>query len=613
MPLTFPFAEFSSYELKLLSPTFQTGLWLASGPEVAGQLSSEALFLGTPAGPGPLPQVGPAEAPTGGGSALRVVGGSEDLRRVLFIVESSNLGEPTHLWSGDKTASGHLPSLYEYVGVGNSEPRLVGISNVGIPKKITDSNLISTCGTDLGGAEGDAYNAVSLSGSRVFFTARAASACAGTGPLVNEVYARTSDGRSVDISEPSKADCVGCELSTPANAEFQGASQDGSKVFFTTSQDLLSGATGIGQNLYEYDFNAPAEHRLTRISHKSIPGDGEVLGVVRVSEDGSHVYFVASESLSGANREGASPTVGLPNLYVFSQECAAGAASCEHPEERVSFIATLVPGETGDESDWSARDARPAQATTDGRFLAFESSADLTSDEEGRQEAGQIFEYDAREGTLTRVSRGEEGFGENGNSNQYRASIHVQGYEEDYDLLLQRYHGLAISTDGSVFFSSKDALTPQALSGFVNIYEYHDGHVGLISDGHDTASTEGFPAVELIGTDESGLDVFFMTADRLVPQDTDNQVDLYDARAGGGFMPSPTTAGCLGDSCQANASPPPPLLAAKTSTVLGEAVAAASPAKPSAVKHKTKAKAKARPKKRKRRPRKHKATHRKRK
>lgn len=58
---------------------------------------------------------------------------------------------------------------------------------------------------------------------------------------------------------------------------------------------------------------------------------------------------------------------------------------------------------------------------------------------------------------------------------------------------------------------------------------------------------------------ESGDDVFFLTADQLVPPDTDTEVDIYDAHECTTQSPCiPPPAGsprqCEGDACQ---SPPP--------------------------------------------------------
>ena len=56
--------------------------------------------------------------------------------------------------------------------------------------------------------------------------------------------------------------------------------------------------------------------------------------------------------------------------------------------------------------------------------------------------------------------------------------------------------------------------------------------------------------VQLIGTDASGRDVFFTTADQLVGQDTDTDIDIYDARVDGGFPAPALSPSCSGDACQ---------------------------------------------------------------
>jgi hypothetical protein len=121
-----------------------------------------------------------------------------------------------------------------------------------------------------------------------------------------------------------------------------------------------------------------------------------------------------------------------------------------------------------------------------------------------------------------------------------------------------------------VFFQSPVALTPRALNDAPtaagalaqNVYEWHEGHVYLISDGKDTAQTLGVSAVTLLGSDASGANVFFSTADRLVFQDTDTGIDFYDARictAGEPCVaaPAPVAAACGGEACRgaAGASP----------------------------------------------------------
>jgi hypothetical protein len=96
-----------------------------------------------------------------------------------------------------------------------------------------------------------------------------------------------------------------------------------------------------------------------------------------------------------------------------------------------------------------------------------------------------------------------------------------------------------------------------------NVYEFHDGHVYLISDGRDVSLVEGgagSATVELLGTDASGDDVFFKTNDALVPSDTDEGADVYDARVDGGFPEPEARPQCSGDECQGQLSGAPVLL-----------------------------------------------------
>ena len=466
---------------------------------------------------GSLSEIGPVWPPSlgpnlyAGSSPFYVLGAAaEAVNGVVFTIR-----EPGFLWPFDSTIGQR--SLYEYRGTGNASPSLVGVSG-GAGSTV----LISQCGTLRGNSylgEEEERNAVSEGGT-VFFTAVGAdsNACGGIEPPVNELFARIGEERTVAISEPSAADCVLCDTSVPADAVFQGASADGSRVFFTTTQSLLGHDTS--GNLYEYDFSAPAGRRVVRVS----AGDGsvsepvaEVQSVPYVSEDGSHVYFYAKGVLtSGANSRGEHALAGGENLYVYERDA-------EYPSGRTVFVTGC--GDTGQ-----------GQVSPDGRFVVFTSACHLTA---GDTATGrQVFQYDAQTGGMVRVSIGLEGFNDNGNAtNGLSATIIHQGEGSSLSARGGAL-GRTMSDDGAfVFFQSGVALTPQATNG--GVYEYHEGRVSLIA-------AEG----ELVGTSASGEDVFFRTTQQLVAQDTDTQWDFYDARIDGGFPVPMVRAGCVGDACQ---------------------------------------------------------------
>jgi hypothetical protein len=580
---------------------------------------SYLLFVTTPVGGSPfgmhfylreptsaISEVGPlvppaAETYTGrNGLNEEYSGASSDLSHVFFTAH-----KPEFRWPGDTTISVN-PSLYEYTGTANGArhqpPKLVGVND--------ENQLISQCGTLLGGINpqnplgggGDSYNAISTDGTTVFFTAienGVSSECAAAArpaPPVNELFARINGSRTVAISEPLPTDCSTCKTEAPSSAEFQGASQNGSKAFFITDGSLLQGAAG--RSLYEYNFDAEEEvHASGQRVALLAP---QVLGVARVSEDGSHVYFVSEAKLAGnVDSKDQEAVSGQANLYVFERDA-------RYPSGHTAFIAALVTPEAEalrearraecealeepspclerveseyqaskrDEQLWEVADAnRPAQATPDGRYLLFASANALTPGAEGTGE--QLYRYDSESPTgvapLVRVSIGENGFNRDGNVSQ-SATFPRLSYHNARSFAGVR--GVAISDDGAyVFFVSSAALTPQAINDpsgqSSNVYEFHENQVYLISDGLDRHLLHFQSAVTLLGASHSGSDVFFTTADPLVAQDTDTAIDIYDARRGGGIPAPATEEACVAEGCRSGSSPAPAFALPSSATFTG--------------------------------------------
>jgi hypothetical protein len=622
---------FSSLRAASASDELATTLW---GATTSTLLYTEDLYLREPDGSFVL--VGPGAGPEVAGqeliqssNELQFVGGSGDLSHmVLAINPEEQTGGHSNVWPGDRTVDGKGDgafSLYEYVGTGNVAPALVGVSDgttVVNGVTLAAGAQISRCGTELGGGrhEGSNYNAVSADGETVFFTARSStSACSVEPgePPVDEIYARVGESTTVKISEPTRADCAACQTSSTETelkkGVFQGASQDGKRVFFLTEQELLPGRKGM--NLYEYDFNGPEHGKIVLVSGGS--SEPDVQSVVRISRDGSHVYFVAKGVLTiGKNAEGKEPEAEADNLYAYEPDPAKAGTSrvvfvaklltkteettLEGEEEAEKQVVNERSGQAGlsaayealsrgasfeeaflddsevtsrteqalkgtlgpagtlaeDRSVWTADDARPAQATPDGRFLVFPSSADLTADD--TSSVPQLFEYDAQAERLTRVSIGQGGtYNNDGNTSRFHQApqIPVQRFG-GLDLPTEAAFHLALSPDGStVLFTSAAELAPGAVSGQPSVFEYRDGNVYLISDGRDAAiAGAGAAAVQLYGlaagTEPQMRDAFFTTIDPLVPQQGDSEMNLYDARMDGG-LPAPALAPeCLGETCR---------------------------------------------------------------
>jgi hypothetical protein len=554
---------------------------------------------------GSFVDIGPATPGTGVHSeefsALTTNGrvATADLSRVVY--------QDLRVWSFDATEGGK-PSLYEYAGTGNPAPVLVGVS--GGPGT---TDLISVCGTEIGGSGSDTpVGVLSADGRTVYFTALACASGSGVNasPPVpvpaRELYARIDESRTVLISERSPADCTSaCQSSEARDAQFRGASADGSKVFFTSTQQLRDGAsqdsqtsdsangTGCGSttgpngcNLYLYDFANPAGHNLIDVSAGDTSGEGpRVQGLLAFSTDGSHVYFVARGVLTGApNGQEQTAQNGANNLYVFERDTTPAGG-------HVAFI-TALPG--SDVEEWRGEQSpvgNPANVTPDGRFLVFTSHGALTPDDARTDGAQQVFRYDAQTEQLVRLSIGEHGFNDNGNASTGDASI-VPAYHF-YSRAGAGRSDPTMSHDGSyVFFMSPVGLTPHALDDVrigtdehgnpayaQNVYEYHGGHVSLISDGRDVSAARSvfcnlISSVCLIGTDENGANVFFTSADQLAPQDTDTQIDYYDARICTSSdpcvkSPPPSSPPCLGEACRGTPGATPSLLTPGSATFSG--------------------------------------------
>jgi len=541
---------------------------------------------------GTFHEVGPVHESTvsWGGLALsagpKFVAASRAMEHIVF----SNRSGPGESWKGDTTRSG-AESLYEYEGAGHSEPKLVGVYNQHALNSDAEAELISQCGTTLGASYGEKYNALAEEGKKVFFTAlQEQSGC--TGPPVDELYSRIEGERTRSLSEPTHNECEECNTSVGLQrAQYQGAAADGSRVYFLTSQEMLPGAHGL--NLYEYDFAGAVHHLVTLVSAGS--SEAGVQGVVRVSSDGSHVYFVARAVLAGANGEGREPAAEADNLYVYEQ-------GPNESKGHIVFVATLAES---DETDWEEPDiSRPAAATDNGEYLVFTSSADLTPGDTSTRR--QLFEYDASSETLTRISVGQRssqnpsGYGEDGNASATEDEVTIATPDwEGFDGASGQTTRTMSGNGSYVFFQTPLALTPAAANNTEvgrlctlgieteggecklskspvyanNVYEYHwtgnpaDGNTYLISSGKDEGTFHEGKAVHLIGTDVTGANVFFTTSQELVPSDTDTQEDIYDARVGGGFPETSNgSAGSCGAGCERPLAPEPQFMSAASAT-----------------------------------------------
>lgn len=514
------------------------------------------------------------------------LGASSDFSHILFHTTGSEA-----LLSA---AAGGAQQLYDLVTSGAGAPslRLVGLND---KDELIDGGY---CPTLLGGEETDQnskFNAISADGSEIFFVTNANRAegqnCDSTADSTTSgnpriVYVRIDGQSTLQLSAPLATGCAvsaPCHSAAQASAEFMGANEAGSCAFFMTTQPLVTGDVDSGRDLYMASIGRSGEAgptcersgngqgaaemtSLVQVSHASPGEDAEVQGVVSISPNGGRVYFVARGVLSeNPNAEGDVAVKGADNLYVY--DTGSGGAP--------TFIADLcsaseASGESRDpacpsglsqhgESDAAVWRNWTAQQADNGRFLLFPSYGQLLPGD--TDTASDIYRYDAVTGTLDRISIGEAGYDANGNNDAFDATIPAEE-SEGLVSVKARLGTRAISEDGTrILFTTAESLSPSAVNGLANEYEWHkatgssEAVVSLISTG-----TSDEPVDEAV-ISPSGRDIFFVTSQGLVPQDTDNAPDVFDARLGGGF-PAPPAARqpCSGDACQGPLSTPTALL-----------------------------------------------------
>ncbi|HXB63330.1 MAG TPA: hypothetical protein VNV42_00495 [Solirubrobacteraceae bacterium] len=397
-----------------------------------------------------------------------------------------------------------------------------------------------------------------------------------------------------------------------SGASYMTASSDASRIFFLDGGHLTAQSSASGEDLYEYDLNAPSGARLSDLTVDPNQGEAaEVTTVIGASEDGSYVYFLAYGALAAGSRSGAL------NLYVRH----AGATK---------LIATLS---SSDRASFY-REHLFARVSPSGGWLAFMSSADLTGydtrDAVTGQPDAEVYLYGAGAGKLVCAScdpsgarpvglqvNGESGrLVAKGNLSNTWVAANVVPWQQLTDNSRSGGHEAMIfyqphylSDSGRLFFDSADALVPDDVNGTEDVYEYEpvgvgdcdsasqmfasraDGCVGLISSGASPVESA------FLDASESGGDVFFLTQARLVTQDYDTAYDLYDAHEcteAAPCVPTPPAQPpeCETEaSCRAAPSPQPALYGAPASATFSGTGNLATPATPA-----TKPKAKPKPK-----------------
>lgn len=422
------------------------------------------------------------------------------------------------------------------------------------------SPLPCSAGTSMGGGAADLsslHNAISADGSRIFFTT--SSAAVETKP--GTIYVRIGGEETVPVSGPVSA----------SPAFFWAAAEDGSRVIFSFD----SGA--FEDHLYELD----VEKAITGEADAATLIAKGIRGPMGTSEDASRIYFASSEDLDA----GGPAAGGARNLYLYEANPDGGGGSFTFIMALASGDFGLeTPNDTEEPlQPISLSPAiRAARVSPDGNHAVFMSSVSPTPigydnlDATSGQPAAEVYLYDAAEDELRCVSCNPTGARPSGaNLGPFWGAARIQGWE-------LFFHGpRVLSDDGTrVFFESHEALVPQDTNGTWDIYQWEEPGKGSCSESNSTYGEASGGCVELISSgqspavsvfldaDPSGDNVFFGTQSSLVGADYGLN-DVYDARVGGGFPEPDPRSECVEGGCQ-NPPPPPPDLTPASESSRGQ-------------------------------------------
>ncbi len=431
--------------------------------------------------------------------------------------------------------------LYEYSGG--------SLSQVNLAPEPEGKRTVGVCGAELaqgregGGNRGSgqggegantsvesgSVNAVSANGSRIFFEAfpggcpspeeEVQRTRGGGGPMI-ELYMRVDGTRTVDIG----------------NYTFEGANPEGTRLF-------LSRQEGSTLGFFSYDTETSTVKRLF-----SIEGAG-LENKFALSEDGDVFYFETTATLTPEAPQGSA------KIYRY---------------DILSTKMTLVAVSSRNGGDGSGGFYVSPEG---GDFYFNVESAQGVSGSGGEvKHAVEVYRYDSGENTVQCISCASP-------FDPEPQLLSTFMPEDGPSITRLAPLGSPASANGNyVFFDTPAALLlqdgngeigPEAFGGELNrffsassdVYEWRrdgvdgcgrvQGCLALITNGIDGTQNV------LLGTDPSGTDVFIATHSQLVPTDTDQSGDVYDARIGGGFPPpAPRPIECEGDECSTPASAP---------------------------------------------------------
>jgi hypothetical protein len=345
-------------------------------------------------------------------------------------------------------------------------------------------------------------------------------------------------------------------LALPSGAPVAGSlvsiSPDGSEVFFTA-----------GGNLY---VRVNRERTVQVDEAREGPGPGGGGSFAGLTADGSQVFFTddASAGLTSDTVPGSGS-----NLYRYDMGT-----------RQLSDLTPVAHAEAGLQG-----------ISEDGSYVYFTAKAVMSGSQSNQfgetAESGQPNLYLSHGGTIVFVKHGGGvGLSPNGAYLAFGSYIYSAASNRSECWSCNPFgvpggveNSSGPSNNGEVFFQTSEALLPRDTNGQADVYEYEYGSgLHLITTG--TSSSES----RLLGSSDSGNDVFFLGRQALLPGEPNGEsLAIYDARVDGGFPATEVPVCTTTDACRAAPAPQPSIFGEPASqTFSGVGNLAPSEAKPKA-------------------------------
>jgi hypothetical protein len=352
------------------------------------------------------------------------------------------------------------------------------------------TSLISTGPTTTNALVEAIWGGNTPDGASVFFTTEEKLVSSDT-DSARDVYERTGSTTKHISTGPNGGNGA-------PQAFFDAASIDGSRVFFTTAESLVSSDTDTFRDIYQR-----AGATTTHVSIGPDGGNGSQPALFGgISLDGTRVFFDTRDTLVAGDTDGACPDASEPPLYILP---------CFDVYERSGGNTTWIS--SGGNGPHNASFAALSQ---EGGRLFFQTTEALlpTDTDPG---AGDVYERFGS--TVNLISQGPAG----------GSGPHLSEF-------------VGASTDGTrVFFQTYEQLVSTDTDAtWLDVYERNAGATTLISTG--PASTNADAIAIWRGNSLDGTRAFFQTDEQLVTGDTDASSDTYAREAPIAGYPRPVGA-----------------------------------------------------------------------